>query len=62
MRERKFLAGLATVLIIGGIYCFRAAFSKSMPVKNSTKVYLYLGGTVCIAAGVFLIIKAFQQS
>ncbi|MEP7377399.1 MAG: hypothetical protein ABI675_28610 [Chitinophagaceae bacterium] len=60
MRERKFLAGLATILIIGGIYCFRAAFSKTMPVKRATKMYLWLGGIICIGSGVFLVVKAFQ--
>jgi uncharacterized membrane protein HdeD (DUF308 family) len=60
MRERKFLAGLATILIFGGIYCFRAAFSKTSPVKSSTKVYLFLGGVICIVSGVFLFVKAFE--
>ncbi len=60
MRERKFLAGLGTILIIGGIFCFRAAVSKTLPVKRTTKIYLYLGGMICIVSGVFLFIKAFQ--
>lgn len=60
MRERKFLAGLGTILIIGGIFCFKAAFSKKMPVKGTTKIYLYLGGMICMVAGVFLFVKAYQ--
>lgn len=60
MRERKFLAGLGTILIFGGIFCFRAAFSKTSPVKGATKMYLYLGGVICIVSGVFLFVKAFQ--
>ena len=60
MRERKFLAGLGTILIIGGIFCFRAALSKTIPVKRSTKMYLYLGGVIGIVSGIFLFIKAFQ--
>lgn len=62
MRERKFLAGLGTILIIGGIYCFKAALSKTMPVKSSTKIYLYIGGLLCIVAGIWLFITAFQLS
>ena len=60
MRERKFLAGLGTILIFAGIFCFRSAFSKTTPVKSATKVYLYLGGLICIVSGVFLVVKAFQ--
>jgi hypothetical protein len=60
MRERKFLAGLGTILIFGGIFCFRAAFSKTPPVKGATKMYLCLGGVVCVVSGVFLFVKAFQ--
>lgn len=61
MRESKFLAGLGTILVIGGIFCFRAAFSKSIPVKSTTKVYLCLGGIVCIAGGVILAVISFQS-
>jgi len=60
MRERKFLAGLGTILIFGGIFCFKAAFSKAIPVKGATKMYLYLGGVICIACGAFLFVKAFR--
>ena len=60
MRERKFLAGLGTILIFGGIFFFRAAFSKTTPVKGITKMYLSLGGVICMVAGVFLFVKAFQ--
>ncbi len=60
MRERKFLAGLATILFFGGIFCFRAAFARAQPVKAGTKIYLLLGGVICIVGGVFLFIKAIQ--
>jgi len=60
MRERKFLAGLGTILIFAGIFCFRAAFAKTSPVKSATKLWLYLGGVICIVSGVFLVVKAFQ--
>jgi uncharacterized membrane protein HdeD (DUF308 family) len=60
MRERKFLAGLGTILIFAGIFCFRAALSKTAPVKSVTKIYLYLGGVVCVVSGVFLVVKAFN--
>ena len=69
MREIKFLAGLGTIFIFIGIFCFKALFYKktfkeeteiSTPIKNPQKVLLILVGIVCIALGISLISRALE--
>ena len=65
----KFLAGLGTIFIFIGLFCFKALFYKktfkeetviSPPIKNSQKVLLVLVGIVCIALGFSLILRALK--
>jgi len=69
MRGINFLAGLGTIFIFIGIFCFKALFYKktykeemkiSTPIKNSRKVLLILVGIVCVALGLSLILKALK--
>jgi len=69
MRGINFLAALGTIFIFIGIFCFKALFYQktfkeetevSAPVKNSQKVLLILGGIVCIALGLSLILRALK--
>jgi hypothetical protein len=72
MRETKFLAGLGTIFVFIGIYCFKGAFGKkaskeetinlhSVPAKKYGKGFFILVGTVCILLGVLLIWKAINR-
>lgn len=63
----NYIAGLGTVFVFIGIFCFRATFlnvkSKEgydVPVKNSTKVMLLLSGVICFALGILLILKSLK--
>ena len=69
MRGINFLAGLGTIFIFIGIFCFKALFYKklfkeeteiSTPIKNSRKVLLIFVGIVCVALGLSLILKALK--
>lgn len=69
MRGINFLAGLGTVLVFIGIYCFKALVYKktfreeteiSTPVRKSRKALLIVIGTVCVAIGLFLILKSLK--
>jgi hypothetical protein len=69
MRDQKFLAGLGTVIVFAGIFCFKALVYKkilvegteiSTPLKNSQKALLILAGIVCVALGLSLILRAFK--
>ena len=69
MREQKFLAGLGTVIVFVGIFCFKALVYKkilvegteiSTPLKNSQKVVLILAGILCVALGLSLILRALK--
>jgi hypothetical protein len=73
MREIKFLAGLGTIFVFMGIYCFKAAFHKqtlneetrnahSVPVKNYGKGFFIFGGIVCLLLGLLLIGKAINRT
>ena len=65
MREQKFLAGLGTILVFGGIYCFKALLQKplghSPDIKKSTKVLLFLAGCVLVGLGVWILVKSFMS-
>jgi formate hydrogenlyase subunit 3/multisubunit Na+/H+ antiporter MnhD subunit len=69
MRGINFLAGLGTIFIFIGIFCFKALVYKktfkeeteiSTPVKKSRKVLLILIGIVCVAFGLSLILRALK--
>ena len=69
MRGINFLAGLGTILIFIGIFCFKALFYKktfkeetevSTPLKNHQKVLLIVVGGVCVVLGLSLILKALK--
>ncbi len=71
MRGINFLAGLGTILVFIGIFCFKAIFPKEIyrennervnytPVKKSGKVFLILFGCLFVALGFLLILKAFK--
>ena len=69
MRGINFLAGLGTIFIFIGIYCFKALVYKkvfreetevSTPLKKSHKVLLIVVGIVCVAIGVSLILRALK--
>lgn len=72
MRGINFLAGLGTIFIFIGIFCFKALFPKKIyregnervnnkPVKKSGKVFLIIFGCLSVALGLFLILKAFKN-
>lgn len=71
MREAKFLAGLATILVFAGIFCFKALRPKkyykedgslvNTTVNYKNKIILIVAGVVCIIAGIFLFVKAFKH-
>jgi hypothetical protein len=71
MRGINFLAGLGTIFIFIGIYCFKALFQKKMPreemekvnytpIKNSEKALLIFLGCVCVVLGLGLILKSLK--
>jgi cytochrome c biogenesis protein CcdA len=69
MRETKFLAGLATILVFAGIFCFKAlsqtkVYREGLPVntplKPSTKIILIVSGCLAIISGVLLFIQCFK--
>jgi len=69
MRGINFLAGLGTILIFIGIFCFKALFYKktfkeetevSTPLKKHQKVLLIVVGGVCVVLGLSLILKALK--
>ena len=69
MRGINFLAGLGTILIFIGIYCFKALVYKkvfreetevSTPLKKPTKILLVIIGIVCVAIGVLLILRSLK--
>ena len=69
MGGMKLLAGLGTIFIFIGIFCFKALFYKkiykeeteiSTPLKSSQKVLLVLVGIVCVAIGFSLILRALK--
>ena len=69
MRGINFLAGLGTILIFIGIFCFKALVYKktfreeteiSAPVKKSRKVLLILVGIICVAIGLSLILRSLK--
>ena len=70
MRGINFLAGLGTIFIFIGIFCFKASlvYKKvyreetviSTPLKKSQKVLLIVVGIVCVAIGLSLILKSLK--
>jgi len=67
MRGINYLAGLGTIFIFIGIYCFKALVYKktfreeteiSTPVKKSRKALLIVVGIICVAIGVLLILRS----
>ena len=70
MRGINYLAGLGTIFIFIGIFCFKALFPKKIyrennervnytPVKKSGKVFLILFGFLSVILGFILILKSF---
>ena len=69
MRGINYLAGLGTIFIFIGIFCFKALVYKktfkeeteiSTPLKKSRKVLLTFAGIVCVAFGLSLILRALK--
>jgi hypothetical protein len=71
MRGINFLAGLGTIFVFIGIFCFKALFPKKIfredmemtnytPVKKSGKVFLIFSGCLCSIFGFLLILKSFK--
>jgi hypothetical protein len=69
MRGINFLAGLGTIFIFIGIFCFKALVNKktfreetdiSAPVKESRKVLFIVIGIVCVAIGLSLILRSLK--
>ncbi len=60
MRGTNKLAGLGTLLIFIGIFCFKALFQKTVS-KTSTKIILAVSGILSIVGGVFVMIKAIKD-
>ncbi len=66
MRGINYLAGLGTVFLFIGFYCFKAAFQKSSSPhgsspKRSNKVILITGAILSISLGIYLILKAVRD-
>lgn len=74
MRGINFFAGLGTILIFMGVFCFKAVLQKNKvtdkenreqinhaPVKNSRKLLLLLIGSLCILSGILLIVKSIKE-
>ena len=69
MRGINFLAGLGTIFIFIGIFCFKALVYKktireeteiSTPAKNSRKVLIIVVGIVCVVIGLSLILRSLK--
>jgi hypothetical protein len=69
MRGINFFAGLGTIFIFIGIFCFKSLVYKktfreeteiSTPVKKSQKVLLIVVGIVCVAIGLSLILRSLK--
>jgi hypothetical protein len=69
MRGINFLAGLGTIFIFAGIFCFKAAFGNktfkeemkqvnNFQGKNYEKALLLFFGGLCLILGVSLILKS----
>ena len=66
MRKLKFLAGIGTVFIFIGVFCFKAAFQKIIVSNHSTtkkpkKALLIVLGTISILAGVLFLVFAIRE-
>jgi hypothetical protein len=72
VRGISFPAGLGTILIFIGIYCFKAAFSKrrytdkdhattGKPLHTKNKLAFCLAGSISVIGGVLLIVKSFPK-
>jgi hypothetical protein len=66
MREIKFFAGLGTVFVFIGIFCFKAAFQKQAPnphttIKKTNKGLLVFFGTLSILIGIASIVIAVKK-
>ena len=71
MGERKFLAGLGTLIIFAGIYSFKALSDKVVNEENRDgltytprsiykKAFLILLGCICVILGSLLILRALK--
>ncbi len=73
MRGINFFAGLGTILIFMGAFCFKVVLQKDtvkdkenreivnqVPVK-SRKIFLLFIGCLCILSGILLIIKSIKE-
>jgi hypothetical protein len=67
MRGINFLAGLGTILIFIGIFCFKALFPKQVfregnlvPRQSPNRILLIIAGLVAILLGCLLIIKSLK--
>ncbi len=66
MRGVNYLAGIGTVFVFIGIFCFKAIFHKSKvkgytqpkEISKTNKIILFISGLVSVATGLLLIIKA----
>ncbi|MGC4096106.1 MAG: hypothetical protein QM706_03230 [Nitrospira sp.] len=72
MRETKFLAGLGTIFVFIGLYCFKAAFNKqtlkeemrnvySVPAKKYGKGFSIFSGIASTLLGLWLILVAIKR-
>ncbi len=74
MRGINFFAGLGTILIFMGAFCFKAVLQKNTvkdkenreqvnhaPVKKSRKLLLLFIGSLCILSGILLIAKSIKE-
>ncbi|HRB50764.1 MAG TPA: hypothetical protein PKX63_03255 [Niabella sp.] len=68
MKGINYLAGLGTIFIFLGIFCFRAIVmkNKSMHQANTTispvaKVLLALSGLLALGVGAFLILSSIKK-
>ena len=64
MRDIRYLAAFATILLFAGFYCFKIAFGKNRisshqaAQPNTVKYAFILGGVLCILGGIYLLLKA----
>lgn len=69
MRGINFLAGLGTVFIFIGIFCFKTLIRKDVVkgytqkpkvISKTNKVIIFISGIVSAVLGLLLIIKSFK--
>ncbi len=69
MRGINYLAGLGTVLVFIGIFCFRTLFRKEnikgyaqspKEVSRTNKIIIFISGIITVALGLLLILKSMK--